>query len=112
MLFREPMNEWIPRGRAQWISQFADAVVFFRFDPESPESEKLTDSVSEKEEKDIDESELDTKVDQDCTEYCGSGFARIKTLGEIQVQVGEWYSVKSYFVRVRTFYLINNLSVT
>jgi hypothetical protein len=35
-----------------------------RFDPESPESEKLTDSVSEKEEKDIDECELDTKVNR------------------------------------------------
>ncbi len=35
-----------------------------RFDPESPESEKLTDSVSEKEEKDIDECELDTKVNK------------------------------------------------
>ena len=30
---------------------------FFRFELESPESEKLTDSVSEKEEKEIDEAE-------------------------------------------------------
>lgn len=39
-----------------------------RFDPESPESEKLTDSVSEKEEKDIDECELDTKEDSESSD--------------------------------------------
>ena len=31
--------------------------MLFRFDLESPESEKLTDSVSEKEEKEVDETE-------------------------------------------------------
>ena len=37
-------------------------LIDFRFEVESPESEKLTDSVSEKEEKDIDEAEESLKV--------------------------------------------------
>ena len=37
-------------------------IPLLRFELESPESEKLTDSVSEKEEKEIDEVEAETKV--------------------------------------------------
>ena len=45
-----------------FIEWFIDWLINFRFDLESPESEKLTDSVSEKEEKEIDEVEAESKV--------------------------------------------------
>ena len=55
--------DWLIEWLSDWlIDCFIDWLINFRFDLESPESEKLTDSVSEKEEKEIDEVEAESKV--------------------------------------------------